>query len=212
MSFPSPSAYFCILGLITVGRLMEMYTSKKNLACGSSSTPSNESCADPRGNWPAMVILHAALLIAPVIEVLVKGEVASAGVWWSCLVLLILAQGLRFASIRSLGEAWNARAILLPEHEMVSSGPYRWVRHPNYLAVLIEIIAIPAMGGAWISLSLLVIPHVIVLTRRISGEERLLARSSTWRSSMSNKGCLLPRFVSGGASATSDSNSKEMRA
>jgi len=60
-----------------------------------------------------------------------------------------LAQGLRYWSILSLGRAWNARAVVDPDLGFVESGPYRWIRHPNYLAVLLEFLAVPIVFGAW---------------------------------------------------------------
>jgi methyltransferase len=73
-------------------------------------------------------------------------------------------------------------------------GPYRFIRHPNYLAVLIEFSAVPLGGGAWISWAVLNVLHAPVLAARIRGEERLLEDLPRWRERMSRKGRFWPRF------------------
>lgn len=150
-----------------------------------------------------MVVAHAALLALPAAEVLWLDRVAPAWIWWPALAILVIAQGLRLWSLRTLGTCWNARGITHPDQPMICSGPYRFVKHPNYLAVALEVLAIPMAGGAWRSLALLIVPHSIILVRRVRAEEDLLRTSAAWRTSMEHKPALLP-FARKQTSSASD--------
>jgi methyltransferase len=141
-----------------------------------------------------MVAIHVLWLALPSVEVLLRGAVAPAWVWWPALGLLVLGQALRQWTLATLGRAWNARAVVPLDLRVVTAGPYRFVRHPNYLAVLFELVALPLAGGAWVSLVLLNLAHAPVLARRIRGEERLLAEVPGYREAMAGRGRLLPRL------------------
>ncbi len=184
----SPAAYFVIIALLGMQRLHEMSVSRRNCAqLGEGAV-----CCDPPGNWSAMVVAHIALLALPAAEVAWLGRVAPAVLWWPALALLIASQALRFWTLRTLGPNWNARGLIHPDQAMESGGPYRFAKHPNYLGVAVEVIAIPLAGGAWRSLAVLVVPHAIILFRRIRGEEALLSLSKQWRESMAHKPSMLP--------------------
>ncbi|MBO0685742.1 MAG: hypothetical protein J2P45_21510, partial [Candidatus Dormibacteraeota bacterium] len=85
------------------------------------------------------------------------------------------AAALRWWCIETLGEAWNVRALVPAGLRPVTSGPYRFVRHPNYVAVALEFLALPLAGGAWASALVLSALHGLVLWDRVRDEERLLA-------------------------------------
>jgi methyltransferase len=189
MLLRSPESYYLLLALIAAQRLLEMRTSRRNCAALGPGAQS----PDPIGNWPAMVVLHALLLILPGVEVSWTQRVAPAPVFWTGLAALGLAQLLRFWALRTLGPMWNARGLIHADQQIVSSGPYRYIKHPNYLAVLIELIAIPVIGGAWRSLALLTLPHLVVLWRRIKGEEALLRKTGSWSQDMAGKAAFYPK-------------------
>ncbi len=127
------------------------------------------------GHYPFMVLLHATFLPACVAEVwflhrpldLVVAVVAGA--------FLAGAMLLRFWTIDTLGERWCTRVIVVPGLEAVTSGPFRFVRHPNYLAVAVEMAAIPLVHGAWLTAVTYSAANAIVLAVRIRAEERALA-------------------------------------
>jgi len=185
----SLSVYFLLMALLVLQRLHEMRLSRRNIA----ALPPGAQSADPPGNWPLMVFLQVAMLVGAPTEVWLRHAVAPTVIWWPALCVLCLSQLLRFASQRAIGSSWNAQGIVHPDKHVISTGPYRYLRHPNYLAVLLEYIAIPAMGGAWWTLGLLLIPNLAILVRRIRGEEKLLRRSPEWCQEMESKGRLLPR-------------------
>jgi methyltransferase len=140
-----------------------------------------------------MVALHAGLIVLPACEVAFLERRPPAALFAVAAGAFVLAQVLRYWAIRSAGIAWNARAVVAPSMRVSERGPYRYVRHPNYLAVLIEFSAVPFGGGAWISWIVLNALHAPVLAARIRGEERLLAGLPDWRARMAHKGRLLPR-------------------
>lgn len=140
-----------------------------------------------------MVFLQVAVLRGAPIEVWLKQTVAPTAIWWLALGMLCTSQLLRFASQCAIGPSWNAKAIVHPNERVIRPGPYRYLRHPNFLVVLLEYIAIPALGGAWWTLGVLLIPNLVILLRRIRGEEQLLRRSPEWSLEMANKGSLFPR-------------------
>lgn len=125
-----------------------------------------------RGSFSVMVVAHVGLFALPLIEARrAPSRAPAAGLWAT---LLLAATALRWWSIRSLGAQWNVRAVVPEDLRPVTAGPYHWIRHPNYLAVIVEFWALPMAAGAWrcaIGLSLL---NAVVLTDRIRSEEALL--------------------------------------
>lgn len=129
-----------------------------------------------RGHFPAMVVLHAALLVAPVLEVHLAGRPFLPWLGWPALALVVAAQALRWWCISTLGPQWNTRVIVVPGMPLVRSGPYRWLHHPNYVAVVVEGIALPLVHTAWVtSLVFTVLNAWLLLGHRIPAEERALA-------------------------------------
>jgi len=89
--------------------------------------------------------------------------------------LVFAAQALRWWCIASLGQQWNTRVIVVPGLPLVRRGPYRWLAHPNYVAVVVEGIALPLAGSAWITAIVFSIANGFVLRTRIRCENRALA-------------------------------------
>lgn len=137
-----------------------------------------------------MVGAHALLFILPVQEIRLGRRRASRPRIW--LGVLAAATGLRWWSISTLGEQWNVRAAVPDDLEPVTAGPYRWIRHPNYLAVILEFLALPLAGGAWVSAAGLSLLNGAVLADRIRAEEALLARSPRYRAAFARKPRLIP--------------------
>jgi methyltransferase len=191
----SPVAFVCLLALIAAQRLRELAVSRRNLAAvrarhGATLPPA----AGGSAAWIALVALHAALIVAPAIEAFVRRPRVPVAVVVVAASALLAGQLLRAWAVRSLGPAWNARAVVDPALPIVARGPYRFVRHPNYLAIVLEFLSIPLLGGAWISWVALNVANAFVLAARIRGEERLLARIPAWNERIAAKGALLPRF------------------
>jgi methyltransferase len=127
----------------------------------------------PEPRFPLFVALHALVPIAIASEVILLG--ARPGVAWPIWLLLFgLAQALRVAAMRALGVHWNVRIWVLPGAPRVRRGPYRWLRHPNYLAVAVELVAGPLIFGAWRTALLASAFNALILRGRIRLEEQAL--------------------------------------
>jgi methyltransferase len=142
--------------------------------------------------FPMMVLLHVALVGAPLFEVLWFGRPFVPALAVAAGTVLILATALRVWTLRTIGRAWNVR-ILRPDPEaVVTTGPYAWIRHPNYLAVILEIVSLPLLHTAWIAALVLSTLNAVVLYRRIRVEEAELRSLSVWRETMANRSRLVP--------------------
>jgi methyltransferase len=137
-----------------------------------------------------MVAAHAALLTVPLVEVALLRRRPRAPLLWAG--VLGGATLLRRWSIRTLGSGWNARAVVPSDLRPVVEGPYVWIRHPNYLAVIIEFLALPLVGGAWVSALGLSVLNGLVLFDRIRDEERLLAQVPGYQEALGKKARFVP--------------------
>jgi methyltransferase len=90
------------------------------------------------------------------------------------LAAALLAQGLRWWAVVSLRGRWTTRIVVLPGATPVTGGPYRWLRHPNYLAVVVELLAVPLIGGAVVTAAAATLGNAALLAVRIPAEERAL--------------------------------------
>ena len=93
-------------------------------------------------------------------------------------VLFAGAQVLRYWAIKSLGVYWNTKILVLPNHKLVNTGPYKYLRHPNYIAVIIEIAVIPMIFSCYITAAVFSAINLILLRRRIKIEEDALKKAS----------------------------------
>src|SRR5690625_2742060 len=91
------------------------------------------------------------------------------------LAMALASQLLRWWCIAALGPRWNTRIIVVPGLPLVTSGPYRWLRHPNYVAVVVEGFALPLVHSAWITALVFTLANAALLTARIRSENRALA-------------------------------------
>jgi methyltransferase len=131
-----------------------------------------------RGHFPAMVALHSGLLVACVVEVLVARRPFVPLLGWTALAVVLGSQALRWWCIATLGPRWNTRVIVVPGLPLVTRGPYRLLRHPNYVAVVAEGVALPLVHTAWVTaLAFTALNAVLLLRFRIPTEERALELS-----------------------------------
>jgi methyltransferase len=131
-----------------------------------------------RGHYPVMVALHTALLVGCVAEVTLLDRPFIPALGWPMLVLLVAAAGLRWWCIRTLGPQWNTRIIVVPGLPLVDRGPYRRMRHPNYVAVVAEGLALPLVHTAWLTALVFTVLNLALLAVRIRVEDAALARAA----------------------------------
>jgi methyltransferase len=126
------------------------------------------------GHYPAMVALHIALLLASPAEVWLLSRPWQPWLGWSMLAVLAAAQLVRVWTMASLGDRWMTRVVVVPGDSLIDHGPYRWMRHPNYLVVAVEVAAIPLIHGAWLTATSLSVANLLLLATRIRTEEAAL--------------------------------------
>jgi len=126
------------------------------------------------GHYPWMVALHAAFLAFCLAEVWWLGRPFVPALAAIALVVLLAATGLRAWTLRTLGARWTTRVLVLPGEPLVAGGPYRFLRHPNYLAVVLELAALPLVHTAWATAVVFSALNLVLLRVRIGVEERAL--------------------------------------
>jgi methyltransferase len=145
----------------------------------------------PERHFGWMAALHAAVLIGSVVEVVWLRRPFISALAIPALACLIAATGTRWWVIQTLGRHWNVGIMDSARHDVVDTGPYRWVRHPNYAAVFVELLALPLVHTAWITAVLGTLAHLAVLRARIEAEDRMLLASPAYVATMGAK----PRFL-----------------
>lgn len=160
------SVLWIVLVLVAAQRLGELAYAARNtrrlLARGAVEIG--------RAHYPLFILLHGGWLVA--IAVLVP---ASAAPVWPLLALFVLLQAGRLWVVGTLGPYWTTRIITLPGAPLVARGPYRFVRHPNYLVVIGEIAVLPLAFGAWRLALVFSVLNAALLTWRIRIENGVLA-------------------------------------
>jgi methyltransferase len=187
-----PTRFALVLAGFGIQRLAELAYSSRNEARLRRVDPDAPRAAAASFRW--MAAANIALFTLPVLEVAARRPrvprlVAVTG-WAGALG----AVALRLSVLMALREQWNVRAVVPSRLRVVDEGPYRYVRHPNYVAVAVEFASLPLLGGAYASAAILSLANALVLWRRIAGEERLLDRVPGYRERMGGKPRFVPRF------------------
>lgn len=162
--------YYVLILAVAVERVAELVVSKRNAQWAFA----NGGKEFGRSHYPVMVTIHTALLAGCVIEVWALDRPFIPWLGWSMLVVAIGAQVLRWWCITTLGKRWNTLVIVLPEEPLVRRGPYRWIHHPNYVAVVVEGIALPMVHTAYLTAIVFTVANAMLLTVRIRVENRAL--------------------------------------
>lgn len=185
----SQIAFLCLLAAVGAGRLIELGISKRNqkrmIERGVRIVP------DFHFVW--MVLWHGGVLSCAALEVLVLKRPFLSGLAAPMLAVFLFANLLRWWVIRTLAGHWNVQVMNSTSLGVVSDGPYRWIRHPNYLAVFVEVIALPLVHTAWLTACTAGLATILIVARRLAVEETVLLASPAYREVMGSK----PRFVPG---------------
>jgi len=186
----SRTAYLALLLAVGLGRLMEMRLSARNR--GRLAAQGAMKVHEPHFRW--MVLLHAGVLISAALEVLLLRRPLIAALALPMGVLFVLANAVRWWVIAALAEHWNVQVMDSTRLGIVTRGPYRWIRHPNYVAVFVELMALPLIHTAWLTAVWASAVNLWVLRRRLEVEERILLADPTYQATMARKPRFLPRF------------------
>jgi methyltransferase len=163
--------YVVLIIAVAAERVVELIVSKRNWAWSRKQGGAEFGA----GHYPVMVALHSALLVGCLLEVLALHRPFIAALGWPMLAVVIAAQCLRWWCITTLGPQWNTRVIIVPGASRVTSGPYRLLSHPNYVAVVAEGIALPLVHTAWITALTFTVLNAALLRTRLTVENNALA-------------------------------------
>lgn len=159
-----------LIAAVGLERVGELVVARRNAAWAFA----RGGVEDGAGHYPVMVVLHTGLLAGALVEV-----------WWMqreflpvlgflMLALALGSQVLRWWCIATLGPRWNTRVIVVPGLPLVRRGPYRWLHHPNYVAVVVEGFALPLVHTAWVTATVFTVANAALLAVRIRTENRAL--------------------------------------
>lgn len=158
--------YTGLVVLVAILRLVELEVSRRNVA----ALKAHGGYEVGAGHYHWMVAVHALFLAGCVLEVWLFDRPWRAALGLPALAVFAAGMGLRLWTIRTLGGRWSTRVIVLPGEPLVRTGPYRWLRHPNYLGVVLELAALPLVHTAWVTSLLASAANGLVLRQRIEAE------------------------------------------
>jgi methyltransferase len=162
--------YYLLILAISAERLVELIVSKRNARWAFDQGGKEFG----RRHYPVMVTLHIALLLGCIVEVWALHRPFIAWLGWPMLALVALSQALRWWCVTTLGRRWNTVVIVVPQTPLVRRGPYRWLHHPNYVAVVAEGVALPLVHTAWLTAACFTLANTLLLAVRIKVENAAL--------------------------------------
>ncbi|OBB65991.1 hypothetical protein A5781_05335 [Mycobacterium sp. 852002-30065_SCH5024008] len=162
--------YYLLILAIGGERLIELAVAQRNTKW-SLAHGGKEFGLD---HYPAMVSMHALLLVSCVVETWALRRPFIPWLGWPMLAIVVLSTVVRWRCVSVLGRRWNPRLIVIPDAPLVRDGLYRWVRHPNYTAVAAEVAALPLVHSAWLTATVFTIANALVLRVRIRAENAAL--------------------------------------
>jgi len=189
------NGYLVFLLVLAIERCVELAVSRRNAAWAFA----HGGVEVGQRHFRYMKLMHVSFFGACVAEVMYLHRPFWAALGVPMLLLVACAQALRYWVILTLGPRWNVRIIVIPGQPVVTSGPYRYLRHPNYLAVIVETAAIPLVHSAWLTAIGFSALNALMLLVRIHREESALERYCGYREQLGNRRRLLPTWRSAAA-------------
>lgn len=159
-----------LVGLVAVERGAELVLSRRHLAWSRQQGGREFG----RGHYPFMVTLHTGLLAGCLLEAWLADRPFVPALGWTMLGLVAASQALRWWCITTLGQRWNTRVVVVPGLPLVHAGPYRLLPHPNYVAVVVEGLALPLVHTAWLTAVCFTALNLPLLATRIRVEDAAL--------------------------------------
>ena len=181
--------FLALLLVVAALRIVELRISRRHQA--QLITQGAAKVAEPRFRW--MVVLHTLVLVGAAAEVVFLRRLFFPALAAAMFCIFLAANAVRWWVIRTLGQHWNVQVMDSTRLGVISSGPFRFVRHPNYAAVFTEMLTLPLIHTAWITAVAGSLAHIVVLSQRLSTEERILLANPAYQVAMAGK----PRFIPG---------------
>ena len=161
--------FIIFITVVIVQRISELILAKKN----EKYLKSNGAVEYDKKGYKYIVLMHNLFFISVITEFVFLGRQLNE-YWQVLLIIFICTQVLRYWAIFTLGKRWNTKILVLPNTEPIRSGLYKHLKHPNYIAVIIEIVIIPLLFSCYYTAVVFSILNLIVLQRRIRIEEEAL--------------------------------------
>jgi len=182
-------AYILLLVFVGIERLAELKLSRRNQR--RLIEQGARKISEPHFRW--MVLLHGGLLLCAGTEVLFLRRPLIPELAIPMALVFVLANVLRWWVIRTLAGHWNVEVMESSHIGVVTSGPYRWIRHPNYVGVMAEVISLPLIHTAWITALAGTAACLEILRRRVRTEDGVLMANPAYRLAMGEKPSFFPR-------------------
>lgn len=163
--------YAALIALVVLERVAELVLSRRHAAWALA----RGGVEFGAGHYPAMVVLHSVLLVGALGEAWFADRPFVPVLGWTMVALVVLTQALRWWCIATLGRQWNTRVIVVPGLPLVDRGPYRRIPHPNYVAVVVEGVALPLVHTSWLTAVVFTVLNAWLLSLRIRTENAALA-------------------------------------
>lgn len=186
--------FYLLVALLAGQRLLELRLSKRN----EQRLKRQGGREHGAGHFPIMQLLHTGWFVAMVAEVGWLRRPFRPALAAVAALTAVLGQFLRYAAIRTLGRRWTVRIVTVPGRPPVRHGIYRYLRHPNYLGVVLEIAAVPLLHTAYLTSLIFSLGNALLLRTRIRAEEEALAADADFHRWLGDRPRLLPRPQAGG--------------
>ncbi|MCY9190729.1 isoprenylcysteine carboxyl methyltransferase family protein [Bacillus mojavensis] len=161
--------FWMLITVLTAQRAAEMAVARRN----EQKVKKQGAIECGERHYPYIITMHILFFLSLITEVLLLHKQPSS--WWSGIAAAILAvQAIRYWALCSLGAYWNTKILVVPGAELVKKGPYKWLKHPNYTVVVLEIILIPLLYQAYFTMCLFSLLNAVMLSVRIRAEEQAL--------------------------------------
>ena len=172
--------FWIVLSIVIIQRLAELGIAKNN----EKRMKAEGAYEVGTRHYPIIVLLHTAFFVSLLVEVVVR-QPSLSPIWGILLTIFLLTQVLRVWCLSSLGKFWNTKIIILPGADVVMKGPYRFIRHPNYVIVATEILVLPLLFGAYFTAILFTVLNAWMMSVRIPQEEKALKDATNYKEKFS---------------------------
>ncbi|RLQ95154.1 isoprenylcysteine carboxyl methyltransferase family protein [Falsibacillus albus] len=181
--------FYVMLSVIAFQRIFELIIARRN----EKYLKAKGAIEFGKGHYRFMVLIHVLFFVSMMTEVDLGAKFSSPLLPY-LFTMFLFTQAARIWAISSLGEYWNTKIIVLPEAKVPKKGPYKLMRHPNYLIVTLELLLIPMMFHAYFTLFAFTVLNALILSIRIPIEEKALSGATNYETAYKNENRFLPKF------------------
>jgi len=162
--------FWIFLTFLLVQRVSELLLAKRNerIARVKGAVEYDEK------GYKVIVLMHIFFFISLISDSILLARTLN-NFWVPLLILFIIAQILRYWAISTLGYYWNTKILVTPNTSPIKTGPYKYLNHPNYLSVILEIAVIPLIFSCYITSMIFTLLNLVLLKRRMRIEEQALS-------------------------------------